>query len=237
MQGKTHRWGGLALGAGATLVTVGSVDGSSAVLATGTLMTGAALGSLIPDLDHEGSALSQKVKPLGMVVSSVCKHRGFTHTGLAWFMFTLVCLVITAGLGFVKVNDWGTAGLIGLMFALIVVAIIKWLGKTFHIRYIQRVVYRPVYMASMIGLLFIVFTLFADCLVEYLGYYFIGLSIGYLSHLLVDMLTVSGVPLLYPYSEKMYRAARLTTGEDDKWVSRVLAIVTVILVAIRLTLI
>lgn len=237
MQGKTHRWGGLALGAGATLATVGSIDGFSAVVMTGTLMTGAALGSLIPDLDHEGSALSHKVKPLAMVVSSVCEHRGFTHTGLAWFMFTLVCAAIVTGLNFIKIDSWGTSAVVGMMFAFIVTSIVRWLGKTFHIKRIKRLTYGFMNKLIMFTVLFIIFTLFADYMVEYLGYYFIGLSVGYLSHLLVDMLTVSGVPLLYPHSNKMYRIGNLVTGEDDKWVCKILAIVTVILVIVRLSLV
>lgn len=235
MQGKTHRWGGLALGAGATLATVGSVNGFSAVVMTGTLMTGAALGSLIPDLDHQGSALSKKVKPLGMVVSSVCEHRGFTHTGLAWFMFTLLCTVITIGLNFIKIDNWGTSSLVGIMFALIVTAIVKWIGKTFHIKRIRRLTYGFMNSLVMFGVLFVIFTLFADYMVKYLGYYFIGLSIGYLSHLLVDMLTVSGVPLLYP-REGMCRIGNLKTGEDDVWVSKIFAVITIALVILRLGL-
>ncbi|GAA0101568.1 metal-dependent hydrolase [Paraclostridium bifermentans] len=237
MQGKTHRWGGLALGAGATLATVGSIDGFSAVMMTGTLMTGAALGSLIPDLDHQGSELSKKIKPLGMAVSSVCHHRGFTHTGLAWFMFTLVCAAIVTVLNLVKVDNWGTSAIIGGMFALIVVSIVKWIAKTFHINRLRRVTYGFINTLVMTGVLFVIFTLFADYMVKYLGYYFIGLSVGYLSHLLVDMLTVSGVPMLYPHSEKMYRFANLKTGEDDNWVSMILSIATVALVTLRVGLI
>ena len=81
-----------------------------------------------------------------------------------------------------------------------------------------------------------IFTLFADYMIAYLGYYFIGLSVGYLSHLLVDMLTVSGVPLMYP-REGMVRIGNLKTGEDDKWVCKIFVVITLALVILRLSLV
>jgi len=54
--------------------------------------------------------------------------------------------------------------------------------------------------------------------VAYQGYYFpfaLGLMIGYASHLVLDMMTVSGVPLLYPFSNHSFRIAKFRTGRDD----------------------
>lgn len=50
------------------------------------------------------------------------------------------------------------------------------------------------------------------------GFYFpfvIGLSVGYASHLLLDMLTISGIPLLFPLSNQTFRLAKLRSGSDD----------------------
>ena len=54
----------------------------------------------------------------------------------------------------------------------------------------------------------------------------IGISVGYLSHLLPDMSTKSGVPLLYPFIRKSYRIARLTTGKHDVLVSAIAVAIT-----------
>jgi len=54
------------------------------------------------------------------------------------------------------------------------------------------------------------------------GYYLpfaFGLIVGYASHLLLDMLTVSGIPLLYPFITRPIRLARFKTGRDDLIVS------------------
>lgn len=47
----------------------------------------------------------------------------------------------------------------------------------------------------------------------------IGVSVGFLSHLLLDMTTKSGIPLMYPFLPKSFRIARLTTGKHDLFVS------------------
>lgn len=236
MQGKTHRYGGLALGAVASLATIGSIEGVDTAFFMGTFLTGSALGSLIPDLDHQHSELSKKIKPVGMLVSSVCKHRGFTHTGLCWFIVTLVCLAINFGLGKIEIGtyDWGSSFVVGIIFTSIMMSIFVGVSKVVHIRILNRIRFNKSKMAMVAIILLGLNTLFADMLVSYMGYYFIGLSVGYLSHLLVDMLTVSGVPLMYPYTNKMYRFSNLTTGEDDNWVSKILLVIFVVILLVRI---
>lgn len=45
--------------------------------------------------------------------------------------------------------------------------------------------------------------------------FILGILFGVLSHLFLDSLTVSGIPLLYPISNRRFRLARLRTGEHD----------------------
>lgn len=49
----------------------------------------------------------------------------------------------------------------------------------------------------------------------------IGVSVGFLSHLLLDMSTKSGIPLFYPFIRKSQRIARFTTGKHDVLVSAI----------------
>ncbi|MCK8826439.1 metal-dependent hydrolase [Natroniella acetigena] len=51
--------------------------------------------ALIPDLDHPKSWLSRRVPILPKLISSLCKHRGFTHSLLGLFLFTLIFFLIT----------------------------------------------------------------------------------------------------------------------------------------------
>jgi len=54
----------------------------------------------------------------------------------------------------------------------------------------------------------------------------IGISVGFLSHILLDMSTKSGVPILSPFIRKSYRIARLTTGKHDMLVAIIAVLIT-----------
>lgn len=43
----------------------------------------------------------------------------------------------------------------------------------------------------------------------------IGLFVGGVSHLVLDAMTVKGIPFLYPFSKKRQRIASFTTGQDE----------------------
>lgn len=60
-----------------------------------------------------------------------------------------------------------------------------------------------------------------------LNYLALGFSIGYASHLLLDALTVSGIPALKPFSERSFRLARFRTGVDDPGVQFLLIALTI----------
>ena len=73
MTGKTHAAAGAFVGAAA-----GQVVGAPIV---GLLL--GALAGLLPDIDHPGSILGRKVKPVSIAVNVMAGHRGITHT--IWF--------------------------------------------------------------------------------------------------------------------------------------------------------
>lgn len=53
----------------------------------------------------------------------------------------------------------------------------------------------------------------------------LGVFVGYLSHLALDFLTVSGIPLLSPISKKKYRLMKLKSGRHESIVMGTLAVV------------
>lgn len=52
----------------------------------------------------------------------------------------------------------------------------------------------------------------------------LGFNIGYISHLMLDMMTVSGVPIFYPY-KKCYRLMKCKTGTDSETIVSCLLVV------------
>lgn len=64
-------------------------------------LAAAALGSLLPDIDHPGSWAGRKLKAVSVPLSLVVGHRGVTHSALA----VLACFALLAGMGM----GWGAA--------------------------------------------------------------------------------------------------------------------------------
>lgn len=54
----------------------------------------------------------------------------------------------------------------------------------------------------------------------------IGFSIGYMSHLLLDLLTVQGIPLFYPFDKTKYRICRFKTSKHEDFVSSLCLVTT-----------
>lgn len=102
---------------------------------TGFNTLAAALGGLLPDIDHPNSVVGRRVRFLSVPLSSIFGHRGFTHSLLA---------------------------------------------------------------VVLIGAMVVHFTLEGQSLL-------LPVCIGYLSHILGDTLSASGVPLFYPYSKRRYK--------------------------------
>lgn len=65
----------------------------------------------------------------------------------------------------------------------------------------------------------------------------IGFSVGYFSHLLLDMFTVEGIPVFYPLIKRKYRLSKFKTGKSKKKeeiVSIIMIFITGIIMAIYL---
>lgn len=56
-----------------------------------------------------------------------------------------------------------------------------------------------------------------------------GLSIGYLSHLILDSLTIGGTPMLYPISKNNIHIAKFRTNKHEKIVSILCIVFTILL--------
>lgn len=145
MTGRTHLTIGIAVGL--ALSQTMSLPLREMALITAA----AALGSLLPDIDHPQSMLSGWI-PGSFLISVFTRHRGFTHS-------ILFCMLVPAVL-------W--------------VAISS--GATIAIPYI----------------------------------YPLALVLGMVSHLIADMLTPAGVPLLFPIGG-MWKALPGSLLRITKW--------------------
>lgn len=54
-----------------------------------------------------------------------------------------------------------------------------------------------------------------------------GSSLGFFSHLLLDSLTVGGIPFMYPFSKKTFRIAKFRTNKSEGIVSLLCILITI----------
>lgn len=96
MKYKTHAVGGLLAG----VLTTNTIMAESLatkipiVIFLGTSL----LGSLFPDIDHQGSYMGRRAKITSSIVNKHFGHRGATHSPIAMFLFTLILYVVSSHL-------------------------------------------------------------------------------------------------------------------------------------------
>lgn len=134
MKYKTHTIGGMLAG----VILIQAFPSPHPLI----LIASATIGGLLPDLDHSGSYLGRRIKPVSKGINKLFGHRGITHAPM------------------------------------------------------------------IISILFLILHLLFKLEVPL----FLGLWIGSLSHVFLDALTVSGVPLFYPLSKKKISLLPLKTG-------------------------
>jgi Predicted membrane-bound metal-dependent hydrolases len=88
MIGKTHMLGGAAAGVLASAYFQLPFETALATTAISTL------GSLIPDIDHKNSKISNTAKPVGAVVNTIFGHRGLFHFWLFYLGLGVAGIIV-----------------------------------------------------------------------------------------------------------------------------------------------
>lgn len=167
MTGRTHRIGGLCTGILISNLYIGT-NLTSNNLKLSLLFTGACvLGSLIPDIDHRGSTISNKnmaTKTVSNIIS-LFGHRGITHTPIIYILLLLLPSIFFSRL-----------------------------ENPFELY---------TYILSM------------------------GCIIGAFSHLILDLLTVEGIPLFFPLSIKKVHLLPIKTGQVEYLIQGLIILITI----------
>lgn len=96
MKYKTHLAGGVF--AGLIVAKLGMETSTYSAQFMGVLGV-SAFGSLLPDIDHKGSYLGRRLKPLSSIISKLTNHRGATHTPVYSLAFTLAIYLLSVIFG------------------------------------------------------------------------------------------------------------------------------------------
>jgi len=139
--GRTH----IIIGVSCGVALIPAVEGGQLTPAQlGFIMVGLTVGSLLPDIDHPHSLISQQLPLVGSIISKLTRHRGLFHSILGVVMM----FGLSAWLAIMMAGGLSSMG-------------------------IQSADSATRYIAS-------------------------GLMIGYILHIIADMVTVSGIRLFYP---------------------------------------
>lgn len=57
-----------------------------------------------------------------------------------------------------------------------------------------------------------------------------GMFVGSLSHILLDSLTIEGVPFFYPFNNKKYHLLKLKTGKNEVLIQTIIYLLTMVLI-------
>lgn len=177
MRYRSHAIGGLALGVATTSILYQSnifLAPSNIVL---SLMGGALVGSLIPDIDHPNSYISKRFVVLSWITN----------------LFLWLIKGITSLLLFISF----------------------WLKENQKQEILKMFEHRGIFHTLLFAFLLTFLVGLIPINEEILKMLQLGFLVGYLSHLLMDMLTVSGVKILFPITTHTfhYPLIRLHTGK------------------------
>jgi membrane-bound metal-dependent hydrolase YbcI (DUF457 family) len=196
MMGRTHAISGVV----AALAVVGfTAPGSEAAYLAPLVAATAAGAALLPDLDHPSSTVARTFGPITGLASRVVSalsggHRQLTHSVLGVVVAVGVCAALVAA-GGVALGVWASfliaTGLAGV-----------------RLRVARGWLTRAV-VAVLAGAGLVTVAAAADSHAHLVT---VGFAAGYVAHLLGDMLTKEGAPLLAPFTTYRMRLARLTTG-------------------------
>lgn len=228
MQGTTHKCGGVALGAIASLA-ISKYTGVN-VVETAMILTGASFGALLPDIDHKGSEIGRKLKPVASIVCKHTEHRGFTHTTLCAFIVSMVALALSSLLQATYSGTLTYRIVFGCILGFSAWVVFDTLLNSMRPKFVHNYTIRKILDLELPSLivLCIFCIVFANALMATLYMFAWGISIGYFSHLLLDLFNPTGVPVLYPYSKQRFSVAKIRTGSHEHAVTFVCNGITII---------
>lgn len=191
----------------------------------GLALIGSTVGCMLPDIDHDNSRIGRKR-------AFVTRMSGKMLTGLV----SLGIVITTAMLIFTVVqmdNPSSSTNFSKILIALagfvLVSALRKAIGNSKSFRWMTK--HRGL-MHTLVVPTILWFATSASAAPIWRDT-FLGLTVGYCSHLLADMLTVEGCPILFPLSKNNIRILKLQTRNSSTWLAAlVLAALPVIVMYI-----
>lgn len=194
MMGANHAITGaaawVAITASAPAVTTGIFPQTAVGVFTGAVVCAGA--ALLPDADHHNGTIAHSVPGGEIVTGAISEVAGGHRQGLHSLLALVGAFVASVALGFVQID--APFGTIVIGPAIATMALVAFASRALKLTRSEWVF--PWILGALVaaGILFL-----APAESAWLP---VAVTVGFLVHLLGDMLTVGGVPLLWPWKPK-----------------------------------
>lgn len=198
MTGKTHKFIGIVAGGAIAYYGVTVLDNPMYIIAA----VSSAVGSMIPDIDHNNSAIGSKrkkiVSSLSVIIGLVILCASMLFLIFAYLNNTLLSSAVTLALILLP---------FGVLTALTKVEVVQR-----NIKFIVKhrgLMHTLILPACMTAALFVIKEPVFAILLQ-------GLLVGFVSHLFMDILNPKGCPILYPISKSNIKVMNIRTGSKGE---------------------
>ena len=181
-----------------------------AAISQGSVMWGlglmsAPLGAMLPDIDHDSSKLGRTRKDVFEKLKVVLIALAILFSALTIFNAVLQHTIMQC-LVFI-ICFWGL--LLGLFFISKNKKVQQWSGFYKKHRGIMHTLFVPILIAVL------AYVVKDDAFIMPL---LVGVTLGYVSHLVADTCTVAGCPLLWPVTRKCISILPIRTGTTSEYI-------------------
>lgn len=153
----------------------------------------------------------------GLIASTLLFSNNFGVEGL----LSSALIVSGATIGSIAPDIDHPESKIGRKFILKPISI--FISKVFGHRTITHSVVMSIFMTMILLSSTLLFTGISNFIYSNL---IIGFCVGWFSHLLLDLLTVKGIPVFYPFIKKKYNLLKFKTSKDEEFVSILVILIT-----------
>ena len=204
MNGRQHKVVGAGFGIASAMFVYNTTKDANAAL----LIPTAIAGSMLPDIDHDKTKLGRGRKVVTGTASGLIK------IAIPLAVVGGVALVIAMMLGFADYGISVNSVLLVVGGAVIVAILRKVLSNSDTVKWAikHRGIMHTLVVPALLGA--------ALTVSDFPLYWFtvLGLLVGYVSHLIADMMTVEGCPVLFPLTKNNIHFMSLRTKDKSCWI-------------------
>lgn len=180
----------------------------------GLALVGSTIGCMLPDIDHDNSRIGRRrafvTRMTGKMLTAI------VSIGIVLCTAVLILAIVQMDN---PVSNTSFTQIVVVLLGLIAVSVLRkvinnsrtfrWMTKHRGLMHTLVVPVILAYACTASGA-----PLWHDT--------FLGLTVGYCSHLLADMLTVEGCPILFPITKNNVRILKLQTRNSSTWLAAII---------------